>query len=65
MPKKFKIGKLTEDDLDQDYEPGRADKTMSPAHKRSLDDMIEQIGARADEIARKRNRVVIVLEPEK
>lgn len=62
--KKFKIGSLTEDDLDQDYAPGRSDKTMTREHKSRLDEMADSIRAKADRLAkpaRKRGGDVITI----
>lgn len=66
MAKKFKLGKLTEDDLDQDYEPGRSEKTMSAGHRAALDEHVERVRAAADRLKKavEAERVVIVLDKE-
>jgi len=63
MAKKFKLGQLTEDDFDQDYAPGRSEKTMSAAHRSRLDEMAEEARVAANKI-KKSEQIVIVLEPE-
>jgi hypothetical protein len=63
MVKPFKIGALTEDDLDQDYAPGRSEETMSGEHRASLDRLAARIRRRAAQV-KKHEQIVIVLEPE-
>ena len=58
----FKLGKLTEDDFDGDYAPGRADSTMSDAHKASLARMARETRAKAANV-KKSEGIVIVLKP--
>jgi len=54
--KKFILGKLTEDDWDEDYEPGRSEPTMTSEHKSRLDSMADEIKAKAAEVGRKRTK---------
>lgn len=49
--KKFRLGALSEDDLDEDYVPGRADSTMTADHKSRLDEMAARVRREADKIA--------------
>lgn len=69
LAKKFKLGSLTEDDMDQDYAPGRSEETMSAAHKSSLAQLVERTRKAADQIKtdavkKSDDQIVIVLEPE-
>lgn len=62
---KFKLGTLTEDDLDQDYMPGRSEKTMSGDHRGRLAALTERVrrAARGFKKANKDDdQIVIVLE---
>lgn len=61
---KFRLGKLTEEDFDQDYEPGRGLKTMSPEHKQGLDALIERARKAAAEIRKSTDEIVVVLKRE-
>lgn len=61
---KFRLGELTEDDFDQDYMPGRSEKTMSTKHKQGLERMADEIKARAAKISKSNEAITIVLEPE-
>lgn len=64
-PRAFRLGALTEDDLDEDYVPGRSEKTMSAAHVASLDRLVEQTREAAARIRKSApEKIVIVLEPE-
>lgn len=64
-PRKFRIGSLTEDDLDQDYAPGRSEGTMSPEHVSALDALVERTRRAADKIEKSTaDKIIVVLERE-